>query len=499
MLEMNKMKDKIDIGSTLKHIFMSNWEDYFLYDAINGNNYTYNSFFNSVVQYQTILKNKGIKKGDIICLLLSNSIELPILYFTSLIMQLTVVPIDTKKGYDEIKEILAQLGYKMVLHDNDVLVNDIATLVDTKTLANEYSSKIEIAVEDLSIFENIDYNKPFLITFTSGSTGSAKGVVHSFRNLYLSAYYFNEGFNFDKNNIFYNNLPMTYMAGILNLFILPFICESKIVIDERFSISKIMRFWENPIKYSVNTFWFIPTILNLLLKLDRGNQGIEYSNKRNIIGCVGTAPLSNKTKLDFSKKYNIQLFESYGLSETLFISTNSPGKPQKSSSVGNLLHGINLDFCPDNEIAVDVPWMFLGYTNQETQNYFKNGKYLTGDLGIIDENGFLSITGRKKDIIIRGGINLSPKKIEGIIESIDVFEDYVIIGLEDENLGEKTACFFVPSYEDYKNILKKINKELVEKLGEAYHIDEFVRMNEIPKNINGKIDKIAIKKMYEGK
>ena len=98
---------------------------------------------------------------------------------------------------------------------------------------------------------------------------------------------------------------MSYIGGILNLIILPLISESKIVIDEKFSITKMKNFWEQPIKYSVNTFWFIPTILSLLLKIDRSNDGVEYSGKNNIIGLVGTASLQKDLKTNFQEKYSI--------------------------------------------------------------------------------------------------------------------------------------------------------------------------------------------------
>ena len=495
---MNKTKEMIDTGNILQNIFKNNWNELFIIDGINDEKYSYNDFFTAIMNCKERFESIGISKNDTVCLLMSNSFELIIFYFACLILQITVIPIDPNKGENEIKEILSQLKYNAIFCNNNLQIQD-EKLVQVDNIIKSCNEEKESRYDEINIFITLDYDKLFLITFTSGSTGAVKGVMHSFNNLIRSALAFNKGFRFGKQNVFYHNLPMTYMAGILNLIVLPFISESKIVIGERFNISNIMRFWDIPIQYSVNTFWFIPTILTLLLKFDRGEEGIKYANNTKIIGCVGTAPLSDKLRKEFRTEYSISLYESYGLSETLFVSTNSPEMVEIESGVGKLLDGVDVDICDDGEIALNVSWMFLGYTNVENKDYFKNDKYLTGDIGRIDKNGFLFITGRKKDLIIRGGINISPKKIEKFIESFDGFYECVIIGIDDINMGEKIVCFFVPKKSMYNAELKKIlNMNIIEKLGYDYRIDEFVKMDKIPKTINGKVDKLRIKEIYKG-
>jgi len=488
----------IDTGNILQNIFKNNWNELFIIDGINDEKYSYHDFFTVIMNCKERLESIGMSKNDTVCLLMSNSFELIIFYFACLILQITVVPIDPSKGENEIREILSQLKYNAIFCNNNLQIQD-EKLVQVDTIIQSISEEKESRYSEIDIFTTLDYDKLFLITFTSGSTGAVKGVMHSFNNLIQSAFAFNIQFKFGKQNVFYHNLPMTYMAGILNLIVLPFISESKIVIGERFNISKMMRFWEIPIRYSVNTFWFIPTIITLLLKFDRGEEGIEYANNTKIIGCVGTAPLSDRFRKEFQTKYGISLYESYGLSETLFVSTNSPEMPEMEGSVGKILDGVDANICDDGEIALNVPWMFSGYTNVENKDYFKNDKYLTGDIGRLDKNGFLFITGRKKDLIIRGGINISPKRIEKLIESFDGFGECAIIGVDDINMGEKIVCFFVPKKLMHNVELNRIlNINIIEKLGHDYRIDEFVEMDEIPKTINGKVDKLSIKEIYKG-
>ncbi len=107
------------------------------------------------------------------------------------------------------------------------------------------------------------------------------------------------------------------------------------------------------------------------------------------------------------------------------------------------------------------------------------------------------ITGRSKDIIIKGGINLSPKKIEDIIRNFKFINDTTIIGIKDEILGERIACFIVPKITFSENQKKIINSEITKKLGVLYRIDEFFILDQIPRTVNGKIDKPKIRETYD--
>ena len=483
------MNQEVNVGELFQNIFKKNWNEEFIFDGINTVTLSYKEFFGRILSYKEKLAKIGLKRQDIICLLLPNSTELIILYFAGLLMNLKIVPIDPERGSSDIKEILSHLDYKVII-SNERSFN----YTQKNILVNEFiNMKYEtIEKEELDLFNKINFDEIYLITFTSGSTGIPKGVMHSFNNLVKSAIAFNDKVGFDSKSIFYHNLPMTYMAGILNLLILPIIVGSKIVLGEKFNISNISKFWDIPIQYSVNTFWFIPTILEILLKLDRNPNGLQYTKSNKIIGCVGTSPLNPGTKDEFEKKYSVSLYESYGLSETLFVTTNFPNS-DKSGSVGKVLDNTEISFLEDNEIAIKVPWMFLGYHGMKDNQFLKNGRFSSGDIGYLSENEFFVITGRKKDLIIKGGINISPKKIEDFIKNYYNTE-VVVLGFANKFMGEKTVCFFVPNIEFDQ---KQINKKIVEELGKSYHIDQFIKLGKIPKNLNGKVDKPKIRETYE--
>ena len=121
-------------------------------------------------------------------------------------------------------------------------------------------------------------------------------------------------------------------------------------------------------------------------------------------------------------------------------------------------------------------------------------------MGKIDDEGFLHIIGRKKDVIIRGGFNISPKRIEDFIINHDLFNEYVVLGVPDELLGERIVCFYVQEDETFQlQSLKMLNNNIIENLGVDYKIDEFFPMSNIPKTNTSKIDKPAIRSLYNNK
>lgn len=488
MLDENKITNLDRIRELIIEVFEEKWEENFIFDSNNDRKIKYSEFLSETVSIKRELNKREIKSGNILCTVLNNSSDFIKIYFAALISNFTIVPIDPEKGKEEINEIIDYVKPKAIIVDK----TGYDFFQDTIQFKDISSETLCEKKDCLSMLSDIDTERDFLITFTSGSTGKPKGVVHSIKNLILSAISFNEKFNFNSKNVFLHNFPMSYMAGILNSIFLPFICKSKIVVDQRFSMKSAMNFWEIPMKYSVNTFWFTPTIIGLLLKFDRGDEGKKFAKKNKVIGCVGTAALNHTIKKEFENRYKIDLFESYGLSEVLFVSTNSPGL--NNENVGKLLEDVKLNF-KDKEILIKVPWMFKKYQNLEKEDYLVNDHFISGDLGQISENNILTITGRKKDLIIKGGINISPKKLEDFIINEKFFKESVVLGFPDKVLGEKTVCFILTSG-NQNNLKKKLNKKIVEKLGKDFHIDEFIELNEIPKTVNGKIDKPQIRELY---
>ncbi len=484
------------IALKINKVFEEHWHRPFLFGLDLPVAMTYASFYTSIIILKERLRQNGLLSGDRCCVILPNSAMFLVLYMAAASSGIVLVPVDPWRGHDEVRDILKIADCQFLLAQDKRTIEGLKTL-DTGALFNGLLCAKADTRPSPSLWGDLDSGNLFLITFTSGTSGEPKGIQHSFKNLFLSAEAFAEVFEFGPGNIFYHNLSMAYMAGILNLFVMPLICASSIVIGERYSVAGVLRFWEGPIKYRANTFWFIPTIAAMLLKMDRGGQGIEYAHQQALTGLIGTAPLSEQLKGDFEEKYNIPLYESYGLSETLFVTSNYPGFQESEKSTGPPLKGVELSFGEDGEIGVRVPWMFLGYAGSKEGRDVQS-PFLTGDLGALTGGKALKITGRKKDIIIRGGVNISPRRIEDLLMRELSFEEAAIVGVEDQVLGEKTVCFVALKTRGstQENNKAAWNERIVSALGRDYTVDDFIYVDSIPRNINGKVDRNILKERY---
>lgn len=449
----------------------------FVSEVAGKTDFTYGDIWGNACKYIT---RYGLQQKTEIAVIWENSVELLTMYFACMLSHTLMIPIDPQKAQPEIESILANhIGITALREEDKVAVTK------EETVDGSYIK---------GLIGSIDLEKPYMITYTSGSTGQAKGVIHSLQNLFLAGAVFGKEVGFSEKSRVCHTMPMTYMAGILNTIFMPLVMGSKIVIFPRFSVMTAVTFWREVEKQKVNTFWLSPSMLNILMTVDRKGKAADYLKSTDTIFCIGTAPLYPQVKQAFEEKYGVELLPSYGLSETLFISTRVKGESAGESSVGSVLPLVDLRFSEAEEIYLDVPWMFLGYSNENTAEYFDGKYYMSGDLGEITENR-LYITGRKKDLIIRGGMNISPKQIEEVVLADESVTECCVSSVVRNN-EERIICWCNMQAPD-ENTGAVLNARIVEQLGKAFKVDRFVWVNEIPKNLNGKVDKEKLKKAFE--
>lgn len=478
------MQYRDEIMQRMKNI---SWNEIFVYDSINDKKYTYHDIFNSARKISCYLEEKKI---EMVYVYLKNSIDLFIMYFACMRTEIIISPIDIEKPIEEFAK-RAKMDKLCYLFISEEEIDDVKFILKEELFEKTKSNYND--VDNRKYIEEIELDKLYLITYTSGTTGLTKGVKHTLFNLFSSAIAFGTSMGYNEKSILCHNMPMSYMAGILNTILMPFIMGSKIVIAERFSVVSAFSFWKTVMKYQINTFWMSPTMLHVLLKLKPSKEILEYFENNKVIFSVGTAPLHLKLKEEFEEKFGVVLYQSYGLSETLFLTSALPKKNGEKTSVGYCIEDVSIKMGEENEILVHVPWMFKGYTNVETEEYFQQEFYKTGDLGkVINEE--LYITGRKKELIIRGGLKISPMQIEKIIlEEERVKECFVGSYVFREE--EKIFCCYVSETEKLE---LQLNETIAKKAGKNFKIDKFLKLKTIPKNLNGKNDKEQVIKLIQG-
>lgn len=416
---------------------------------------------------------------------MDNSINLFLLYFSCMLTGKIIIPIDPYKAKNEINEIVSEHPGVPVLDDNSFSVD-----------AHDDNDAIKSKLNLNCLIDNIDLDKTFMITYTSGSTGRAKGVIHTLRNLFRAAEAFGNATGLNETYTMCHVMPMTYMAGILNTIMMPFICGCRIALLPRFDVMSAVSFWKKVEALKINAFWFSPTMLNLLMTVDRKAKARSYLSEHETRFFVGTAPLHESTRKKFEEKYGIELLQSYGLSETLFIATELPSYDNDHKSVGTVLSDVKMTFYPDQEIGIQVPWMFSGYSNEDTGSYFSDGNYMSGDLGRLDNRNELFLTGRKKDLIVKGGMNISPAQIENCLINAGIVSECAVAGVKygDE---ESIICWYVLLGAKEFSV-SEANQLIESTISRFARVDRFIPLQQIPKNLNGKIDKQKLKEELQG-
>jgi acyl-CoA synthetase (AMP-forming)/AMP-acid ligase II len=519
---------QLNIIRQVRNIFDQQANRVFLFDGLAGRQFTYGDFYRMAGNAAKLLRSQGIERHGRVALVLNNSAEFAALYFACLFLGAVAVPVNPALHPREVAFILAHSGTNLVIvspttqkalsalaahnspprvclvpkhereHELCAFERTIIEL-DAAPVAPDWQPMREVAEHDL-----------FSITFTSGTTRMPKGVAHRIGTLLENATAFNVRMGFNHEHRFLHVMPMAYMAGFLNMLLCPFMAGASVVLERAFDAKTAMSFWQPVMEFRADTFWLAPTMLVSLLRLDRNPAGLEYARRNIKAICVGTAPLPPRTRKDFEAKYGVRLLESYGLSELLLVAINTTNGTAVDNSVGPPLPGIGLrvlgetgqDVRPggEGEIWIRTPYMMAGYLNYQTlepEPIKPTDWFPTGDLGRLDEDGQIFITGRQKDLIIRGGLNISPRAVEEILEEHEAVDQVAVIGLPNDFYGEEVAAVvkLKPGYtlEAVRQALCELCRE---NLSAVAVPTQFLALEAFPVSSTGKVQKAKLREMY---
>lgn len=291
--------------------------------------------------------------------------------------------------------------------------------------------------------------------FTSGTTSLPKGVCHDFETLVANAEAFNRRAGVDATVCMLHVMPTGYMAGLLNTFLSPLIAGGRVVLGEAFDARSALTFWEPALTEDVNAVWLSPTMAATLARLCRDDSVPAWTAAHLRRVFVGTAPLHAATRNAFRDRFGVDCLESYGMTECMFVSVNDPRAPDPGSSVGLLLDGVEavardaagttLPAGGEGDLWVRSPYSLAGYLDPDSGRPVPalgaDGWLDTGDIGIVDAQRRMTITGRRKDLIIHGGTNVSPKAVEDILLAYPGVRDAAVVGVPHPYWGEEVlAC-----------------------------------------------------------
>lgn len=295
--------------------------------------------------------------------------------------------------------------------------------------------------------EPVPYRDPALYLYTSGTTGKPKGVVLSHSNLATNVESCQLAGEFDQRDSFLCLLPFFHTYAITGTILLPLLQGSKMVLVDRFQPTKVMKLIED---HAISVFLAIPSMYRVLA---HSEGDFKLDSVRFPIS--GGEPLPLAVAEAFEKRFGVPIFEGYGQTEASpVITLNVPAK-RKSGTVGPALPGVEIAIWDEQkspvgtdvigEIMVRGPNVMQGYYNlpDETAKTITREWLHTGDLGKMDSEGFVTITGRKKDLIISAGENIYPREIEDVLAQHPKVKEVAVIGVKDEVRGEVPKAFVI--------------------------------------------------------
>jgi len=342
-----------------------------------------------------------------------------------------------------------------------------------------------------------------MLMYTSGTTGKPKGVMLTHDNLHFTALASARGQGTEEGEVGISVLPLNHSYGIITS-----------IAGTQYRNSGVLMRWFNPeemlkliAEFKANITALVPTMILYLLALPDVEKYDLSSMRR--WGCAA-APLAAEVKRKFEERFPGEIFEGYGLTEcspTVFL--NRRDLPYREGSVGKPIDGVEVCI-KDNEggllgpgepgeICVRGRNVMKGYYNrpEATAEVIRDGWLHTGDVGCMDEDGYLYVTDRVKDLIIRGGENVFPKDIEEVLMRHPKVAEAAVIGMPDEYYGEEVMAVVVPA-PDAEPTAEEIIEFCSEHLGK-FQVPkriEFTPM--LPKNLVGKILKKEIRAQYFG-
>jgi long-chain acyl-CoA synthetase len=451
-----------------------------------------------------VLIGQGLKPGDIVCQVVRSRPELIINLFGILKSGAIYAPLNPSLTQRELAAQLTDCQPSIVIADEGLAEGTVASAVAGLPGCRVFSvgelithaRKLSASPPDRSI----DLQGPALLFYTSGTTGRSKGVQLSHSNLLINARQVVARTGLGPGDRLLVIMPIFHANALCNQVVVPFLAGASIALRPRFVLEE---FWPCVARYRPIYFTAVPTILSRLLEGPAPAPELDISSLRFVR--TGAAPLSMELQRRFETRFGLPVIASYGLTEaTCTVTMNPPThEARRLGSVGTALDGVEVrvlgpegadqSFGSVGEVVVRGPTLMLGYLGlpDATKQAIPDGWLRTGDLGYLDRDGHLFLTDRKKDIIVRGGENISAREVEEVLYAHPLVLEAAVVGAPDSEFGEIVVGFVVLRGKDQfhaeaEEVLLAHCRDRLARFKVPTRIEV---LKEIPKNAVGKVAK----------
>jgi len=461
----------------------------------DNQSYTYaeiNKNANQVAAY--FQQSFDLKKGDRICILSENCIENLILFSVAQKIGIVLIPLNFRLTKHEIDKLIFDAKPSVVLYQESFsnllpAQNDVFHIIKIESLTNK-----SLNGNATFIHQEVEIDDAIFILYTSGSSGFPKGAIYTHKMLFWNSLNTSVSLYISNQTVTLNVMPPFHTGG-WNVLVTPVLHHGgSVVLLKKFSAYEVLSYLES---HKCNQFMAVPTMLKMLADND-------YFESSNLSSLPYIIVGGEAMPLNLIKQYNekgIAIRQGYGMTEVgpnltslhendVLDNLSSIGKPNMYIKV-KLLNsdGEEVGVGERGELCFSGSCVTPGYWNNSkaTDTAFRNGWFCSGDIAIKDENGFLFIVDRIKNMYISGGENVYPAEIEKVLLADDRISEAVVIGVADDKWGEVGKAFLVLKNENVE--VEELQKMLRNSLSKFKIPKHFAFVDSIPKLSNGKIDR----------
>jgi len=438
-----------------------------------------------------VLRARGLKRGDRLAFFLKNRVEVIDLWIAAVKSGLVLVPVNVLYRERELKHILADSAPVAVVTSGDLagFVTVGIAIWDVDALGTESAAQPAERTAEACVADT-----PLALIYTSGTTGASKGAVLTHGNFAANGQSLVAAWRFTENDRYLATLPLFHVHGLANGVHCWLFSGCHMRLTARFEHAKAAEWFED---YLPTVFFGVPAMFIRLLELPAGTARAIGARLR--LAVSGSAPLPAEVHEKFRQIYGSVILERYGMTETLMNVGNPYDGERRPGTVGLPLAHVEVKICDEagaivadgtsGELWVKGPNVCSGYWQRPdaTAAAWRDGWFRTGDLGIRAADGYITLQGRRSDLIISGGFNIYPREIEELILEQPGVREAAVVGASDSVRGEVPVAYVAVDEAKFDEAATAAC--LRSQLASFKQPRAFVRVDALPRTALGKVQK----------
>jgi acyl-CoA synthetase (AMP-forming)/AMP-acid ligase II len=474
---------------------------------------TYARLKGDSIELGRYLYKKGLRKADKISFLLGNGYQTTKIFLGAMYAGFVVSPLNPKFEISHLEYVIEHSDTKLVFYsaDHKEALNKAVAVIDRPIELIQINNDVQRLI---SVDENLDgislpeihEEDDALLLYTSGTTGLPKGVILSHKNMVSGGENTSRAHELTPDDRALCSLPLYHINGEIVTTIAPLVSGSSVVMPHKFSVTN---FWDLISKYQCTWFSVVPTIISYLVSSSEiAGRSLQLKQLR--FGRSASSALPPSLHKAFEEKFDVSIVETMGLTETAATVFSNPMEPLQrkygstGKEVGNIAKIIDNE---GNEVPLGIKGEIMIKGDNVMKYYYKSpnktkeafesdGWFHTGDLGYMDNDRFVFVIGRMKELINKGDETIAPREIDEAFYKLPAVQEAAAVGIPDKKYGEEILCCCVlnPGHDCTEKELREFCRD---ELSELKTPKVIKILDELPKGPSGKVQRLKLRDKFK--